>query len=52
MKEMADAPEESEPVSVYLRFRRIFGDGSSRSADAIPRSGRCGRMCMCKASGQ
>ena len=38
MKEMADAPEESEPVSVYLRFRRIFGDGSSRSADARKRA--------------
>ena len=38
MKEMADAPEESEPVSVYLRFRRVFGDGSSRSADARKRA--------------
>ncbi len=38
MKEMEDAPEESEPVSVYLRFRRVFGDGSSRSADARKRA--------------
>jgi len=38
MKEMADAPGESEPVSVYLRFRRVFGDGSSRSADARKRA--------------
>ena len=38
MKEMADAPEESETVSVYLRFRRVFGDGSSRSADARKRA--------------
>ena len=40
MKQMADAPEESEPVSVYLRFRRIFGDGSSRSADARKRANK------------
>ena len=38
MKEMADAPEESETVSVYLRFLRVFGDGSSRSADARKRA--------------
>jgi len=38
MKETAHAPEESEPVSVYLRFRRVFGDGSSRSADARKRA--------------
>ena len=38
MKEMEDAPEESEPVSVYLRFRRVFGDVSSRSADARKRA--------------
>ena len=38
MKEMGDASEESEPVSVYLRFRRIFGDGSSRSTDARKRA--------------
>jgi len=38
MKEMTDAPEESEPVSVYLRFRRVFGDGSSRSSDARKRA--------------
>ena len=38
MKEMEDAPEESEPVSVYLRFRRVFGDGSSRSTDARKRA--------------
>ena len=37
MKDVADAQEESEPVSVYLRFRRVFGDGSSRSADARKR---------------
>jgi predicted nucleic acid-binding Zn ribbon protein len=35
---MSDAPEESEPVSVYLRFRRVFGDGSSRSSDARKRA--------------
>ncbi len=38
MREVADAPEESEPVSVYLRLRRVFGDGSSRSADARKRA--------------
>ncbi len=38
MREMADAPKESEPVSVYLRFRRVFGDGSSRSSDARKRA--------------
>ncbi len=38
MKDVEDAPEESEPVSVYLRFRRVFGDGSSRSADARKRA--------------
>lgn len=38
MKEMRDQPQESEPVTVYLRFRRVFGDGSSRSADARKRA--------------
>ncbi len=38
MRETADEPGESEPVSVYLRFRRVFGDGSSRSADARKRA--------------
>jgi predicted nucleic acid-binding Zn ribbon protein len=38
MREMADAPEESESVLVYLRFRRVFGDGSSRSSDARKRA--------------
>ena len=38
MKEMGDPPKESEPVSVYLRFRRVFGDGSSRTADARKRA--------------
>jgi predicted nucleic acid-binding Zn ribbon protein len=38
MKEMGDAPKESEPVSVYLRFRRVFGDGSARTADARKRA--------------
>ena len=38
MKDPAEAPGESEPVSVYLRFRRVFGDGSSRSADARKRA--------------
>src|SRR6185312_2322509 len=35
-------PEEpdSESRSVYLRFRRVFGDGSSRSADARKRAKR------------
>ena len=37
MKEMKDEPAESESVAVYLRFRRVFGDGSSRSADARKR---------------
>ncbi|WP_349899122.1 DUF721 domain-containing protein [Parafrigoribacterium soli] len=31
---------ESESQSVYLRFRRVFGDGSSRSADARKRAKR------------
>ena len=38
MKSMADEPQESEPVSVYLRFRRVFGDGSARSSDARKRA--------------
>jgi predicted nucleic acid-binding Zn ribbon protein len=32
--------EESESQSVYLRFRAIFGDGSSRSSDARKRAKR------------
>lgn len=35
---MRDQPQESEPVAVYLRLRRVFGDGSSRSADARKRA--------------
>lgn len=35
---MRDQPQESEPVGVYLRLRRVFGDGSSRSADARKRA--------------
>ncbi|HEY0260210.1 MAG TPA: DciA family protein [Lacisediminihabitans sp.] len=30
----------SESVGVYLRFRRVFGDGSSRSSDARKRAKR------------
>ena len=43
---MTDEPEagrngeQSETRSVYLRFRRIFGDGSSRSSDARKRATR------------
>lgn len=37
---MSDEPVESESVSVYLRFRRVFGDGSSRSSDARKRAKR------------
>jgi predicted nucleic acid-binding Zn ribbon protein len=33
-------PKPSESVGVYLRFRAVFGDGSSRSADARKRSKR------------
>lgn len=33
-------PQPSEPVGVYLRFRAVFGDGSSRSADARKRTKR------------
>lgn len=40
MKEMSDEPSESETVAVYLRFRRIFGDGTSRSSDARKRAKR------------
>ena len=40
MKQMSDEPQDSEPVTVYLRFRRVFGDGSSRSADARKRAKR------------
>ncbi len=32
--------EESESRLVYLRFRRVFGDGSSRSSDARKRANR------------
>jgi predicted nucleic acid-binding Zn ribbon protein len=38
VREMKDEPVESEPVTVYLRFRRVFGDGSSRSSDARKRA--------------
>lgn len=34
------ADNESESRSVYLRFRRVFGDGSARSSDARKRSKR------------
>ena len=40
-REGPDGPElepESESRLVYLRFRRVFGDGSSRSSDARKRS--------------
>lgn len=40
MKEMKDEPQDSESVLVFLRFRRVFGDGSSRSADARKRQKR------------
>ena len=40
MKNMLDEPVESEPLAVYLRFRRIFGDGTSRSVDARKRAKR------------
>lgn len=43
MREKSDhseQSEESEPVTVYLRFRRVFGDGSSRSSDARKRAKR------------
>lgn len=33
-------PKPSESVGVYLRFRAVFGDGSSRSSDARKRSKR------------
>ncbi len=32
--------EDSESRSVYLRFRRVFGDGASRSSDARKRAKR------------
>jgi predicted nucleic acid-binding Zn ribbon protein len=40
VRDMADEPVESEPVAVYLRFRRVFGDGTSRSSDARKRAQR------------
>ncbi|CAN5397622.1 hypothetical protein BH09ACT1_BH09ACT1_16740 [soil metagenome] len=33
-------PAESEASGVFLRFRRVFGDGSSRSSDARKRAKR------------
>jgi predicted nucleic acid-binding Zn ribbon protein len=35
-----NSSEQSESRSVYLRFRRVFGDGSSRSSDARKRAQR------------
>ncbi|MCU1513857.1 MAG: hypothetical protein JWO10_947 [Microbacteriaceae bacterium] len=35
-----EGEQESESRSVYLRFRAIFGDGSSRSSDARKRAQR------------
>ena len=35
---MKDEPAETESTAVYLRFRRVFGDGSSRSNDARKRA--------------
>ncbi|MET4782810.1 DciA family protein [Glaciihabitans sp. UYNi722] len=37
---MKDDRPVSESVGVYLRFRRVFGDGSSRSSDARKRAKR------------
>ena len=37
---MSDEQPVSESIGVYLRFRRVFGDGSSRSSDARKRSKR------------
>ncbi|WP_394770591.1 DUF721 domain-containing protein [Lacisediminihabitans sp.] len=37
---MTDDNEPSESTAVYLRFRRVFGDGSSRSSDARKRATR------------
>ncbi|MCU1525143.1 MAG: hypothetical protein JWO18_2037 [Microbacteriaceae bacterium] len=37
---MTEEQPVSEPVGVYLRFRRVFGDGSSRSGDARKRAKR------------
>ncbi|MDF2434532.1 MAG: hypothetical protein JWP44_4163 [Mucilaginibacter sp.] len=37
---MTEEPPVSESVGVYQRFRRVFGDGSSRSSDARKRSKR------------
>ncbi|MCU1582099.1 MAG: hypothetical protein JWO01_1487, partial [Microbacteriaceae bacterium] len=35
-----DDQGQSESTGVYLRFRQVFGDGSSRSSDARKRSKR------------
>ncbi|MHB1171261.1 MAG: DUF721 domain-containing protein [Lacisediminihabitans sp.] len=35
---MSEDHEESETRSVYLRLRRVFGDGASRSSDARKRA--------------
>lgn len=35
---MTDHNSPSESTAVYLRFRRVFGDGSSRSSDARKRA--------------
>jgi predicted nucleic acid-binding Zn ribbon protein len=37
---MSDEETPSEPLSVYLRLRRVFGDGSARSSDARKRAKR------------
>ncbi|MCU1558789.1 MAG: hypothetical protein JWN09_2784 [Microbacteriaceae bacterium] len=37
---MTEEQPVSESVGVYLRFRRVFGDGSSRSGDARKRAKR------------
>jgi predicted nucleic acid-binding Zn ribbon protein len=39
-REDLPSPEDSESRSVYLRFRRVFGDGASRSGDARKRAKR------------
>lgn len=38
--QQSEQSEQSEPVTVYFRFRRVFGDGSSRSSDARKRAKR------------
>lgn len=43
MAESDDNPDhesESESLAVFLRFRRVFGDGSARSSDARKRAKR------------